>query len=179
MTAIIGPVRYNVKDTRPPRLGMTRFNKDGPIHPNAKANGAKAERQEPSKEEDVYGPPIGSSDEEDGRSQAKKRSRSPSAGPGKPGHPMTSSQRSKQSCKVEPGEDELPSSFESQPKRSQKRAYTYANTKTPNIHEHVPKRRSQESQSSQTSSGPHKDKTAGRSFNVPPTTLLKYKGKYI
>lgn len=143
------------------------------LHPNARANGGKVERQEPSKEEDVYGPPIGSSDEEDGRDLAKKRSRSPSADLGKPGRPMISSQRGNQSCKVEEVKDELPSSFESQPRRSQKRASTYS--KTQNIHEHIPKRRSQESQGSQTSSGLQKDKKGGRSFNVPPANLITSK----
>ena len=170
----VGAVLYNVKDTRPPkRIGMTRINNIGKLHPNAGANGGKAQRQEPSKEEDVYGPPIGSSDEEDGRSQAKKRSRSPSVGLGKPGQPMTSSQRGNQGCKVEPLEDEVPSSFESQPRRSQKRGNTYS--KTQNIHEHVPKRRSQESQSSETSSGPQKDEKRGRAFKVPPANLIKSK----
>ena len=170
----VGAAVYNVKDTRPPkRIGMTRVNNIVKLHPNASADGGKAECQEPSKEEDVYGPPIGSSDEEDGRSQGKTRSRSSSAGLGNPGLPMTSSQRGNKSCKIEQVEDGLPSSFESQPRRSQKRANTYS--KTQNIHEQPPKRRSQESQSSETSSGPQKDKKRGRSFNVPPTNLIKSK----
>lgn len=171
----VAPVSYNVKDTRPPKtLGMTKIN-TRKLHPNARAKGGKVECKEPSREEEeeICAPPVGSSDEDDGRSQAKTRSCSPSAGLERASHPVTSLQRGNQSRQCEHVEDELPSSFEGQMKRSQKRVNTYA--RKPNIHEHPPKRRSQESQSSQTSSGPQNDKKGGRSFNMPPTKIITSK----
>lgn len=171
------PVLLNVRDTRPPKtVGMTRI-KTRPLHPNAKEKGGKAARREPSVEEDICAPPIGSSDEDDGEIQARERSRSPLIKVEEPSYPVTWSQRDDQSRKCEQVEEELPSSFDSQKRRSQKRVNTYS--KTQNIHEHISKRRSQGSQSSETSSGRQKDEKRGRSFNVPPINPVKSKSNGI